>query len=437
MNAKYRKRFALVASLGAWVLVTAPAAQAAHQCQPQQVQIGTEQIQTGTKQVQIGTSTVPVYEQQPVYSTVAVYEQQPVYGSVPVYETVPVYSTRYVPAVYGTRSVPAGEKIVGYKDVVTRGYTVETYYFDYFHTNFWKSMPEFTCWSKKPITACGQHGTGWIRHEMGGGPVSFVTPWAHTESVPIYGPAYRTESYLISAGYVDRYQVGTKQVKVGTEQVQTGSKQVKVGTEQVQTGTKQVRVGTSSVPVYEERPVYATVPVYDTVCTPIPDTEQPVLTYTLTYSANGGLGAVPPSVVANAGSTISLAGAGSLYRSGYSFAGWALTPSGSVSGSVPLNSNVTVYAIWSPVATTVATYSVRYNANGGANPPASSTVESGGEFVAAAGTGMTAPAGKRFAGWNSSSAGSGTAYTPGALYSPRGNINLYAVWVSSGVVRPS
>ena len=462
MNTKFRKQLALVASVVAWMLVAVPAADANHQCQPQQVQIGTQQVQTGTKQVQVGTTTVAVYETQPVYGTVdvyetqpvygtvAVYETQPVYGTVSVYETVPVYSTRYVAAVYGTRTVEKGTKITGYESVVKTGYTDVVDCCLYWHTNYWKDGFTNTCFAFKPIYACGTHGSGYLYHEVGG-PTSYTktVSYTYTAREPVYGPAYVTEKYLISAGYTDTYQSGTKQVKVGTEQVQTGTKQVKVGTEQVQTGTKQVKVGTelvqtgtkqvkvgtTSAPVYETQPVYTTVPVYDTICVPIPDTQQPVTTYTLSYSSNGGSGSTPASATASAGTTVSLAGSGSLSRAGYSFTGWSLTQSGSTIGSVSLNGNLTVYAIWSPVA--VATYTVSYNANGGINPPAPTSVASGGQFTAALGTAMTAPTGKKFAGWNTSSTGSGMTYYSGASYSLAGSMNLYAVWVKTGVVRPT
>ena len=460
MKSKFRKQFALVASLAAWLLVASPAANAAHQCQPQQVQTGTQQVQTGTRQVQVGTNTVPVYETQPVYgtvavyetqpvySTVAVYETQPVYGTVPVYETQPVYSTRYVPAEYGTRTVERGTKIVDYVTVSKTGWTDVVTCCTYWHTNYWKNGTTNTCYASYPIDACGTHGNGYLYHKMGSFSETQIITYTYNVREPVYGPAYVTERYQIAAGYTQRYesgtkqvkvgteqvQIGTKQVKVGTEQVQTGTKQVYVGTEQVQTGTKQVKVGTTSAPVYETQSVYATVPVYEIVCVPIPHGPQPVTTYTLSYSPNGGSGSAPASATANVGTTISLAGSGSLTRAGYSFTGWSLTPSGSTIGSVSLNGNVTVYAIWSAVP--VVTYTVTYNANGGTNPPASISVPSGGQFTAAAGTAMTAPTGKRFAGWNTSSTATGPTYAPGGIYSPTGNVTLYAVWLKS-VVRPT
>jgi uncharacterized repeat protein (TIGR02543 family) len=185
---------------------------------------------------------------------------------------------------------------------------------------------------------------------------------------PIYGPAYITERYVISAGHIEEYQSGTKQVKVGTEQVQTG--------------TQNVKIGTDIVPVYEDRPIYTTLHIYEIVCIPITDTATPTpvatpvatstpaptptftpapptptptftpaptpppSTNTLIYRANGGTGSVPPSVSVNTGSMVNLAGAGSLFRTGYTFTGWSTSPSGSTIGSLVVNSNTTVYAVW-------------------------------------------------------------------------------------------
>lgn len=371
MNLNFRKQFAILASAIAMMLVFIPASQAAHQCQPTQVQTGTQQVQTGTKQVRTGTSYIPIYETQPIYSTVSVYETQP------------IYSTRYVPAVYGTRTVESGTKIVDYVWVRKAG-TVTTPVTTYYHQNHWKSIGHTTpCTSTEPITACGAHGSDWLHHHVWSKDVMMVEYFYYESLEPVYGPAYITERYLISAGYTETYQVGTKQVKIGTEQVQTG--------------TKNVRIGTDIVPIYEDQPVYTTVPVYGIVCIPIPDTITPTpvatptqpstpiptstpaptpiptltpaptptpaptttatpnptptiipTTNTLTYRANGGSGSVPPSLSANTGSVINLAGAGSLFRKDYVFTGWSTNPSGSTLSSVVLNSNVTVYAVWVP-----------------------------------------------------------------------------------------
>jgi uncharacterized repeat protein (TIGR02543 family) len=356
MNINLKKRFAILASAVAMMLVFIPASNAAHQCQPTQVQTGTQQVQTGTKQVRTGTSYIPIYEPRPIFSTV------------PIYETQPVYSSRYVPTEYGYRTVENGTKITGYQWVSKTG-SVTTPVTTYFHQNHWKAAGHTApCSSTEPITACGAHGSDWLHHHMYSKDVLVKEYFTYSAYEPIYGPAYITERYVISAGHIEEYQSGTKQVKVGTEQVQTG--------------TQNVKIGTDIVPVYEDRPIYTTLHIYEIVCIPITDTATPTpvatpvatstpaptptftpapptptptftpaptpppSTNTLIYRANGGTGSVPPSVSVNTGSMVNLAGAGSLFRTGYTFTGWSTSPSGSTIGSLVVNSNTTVYAVW-------------------------------------------------------------------------------------------
>ena len=354
-----KKFLALVGSVISLTLIAVPASQAAHQCQPTQVQTGTQQVQTGTKQVRTGTSYIPIYESQPIFSTVSVYETQP------------VYSSRYVPTEYGYRTVENGTKIIGTKWVTKRepngAVTI------YSHQNHWvKAGHVPPCYDTVPIVACGEHrsdGDVFKHHHLAEKTTMTYIEYDVLELV--YGPAYKQERYVISAGHTEQYQSGTKQVKVGSEQVQTG--------------TQNVRVRTETVPLYEDRPIYTTLPVYGIICTPIPDTATPTpvatstptptptptpvatststptptptptptqvavqSTNTLTYRSNGGSGSVPPLISANTGTKINLAGAGSLFRKDYTFTGWSTTPSGSTISSVVMNSNVTVYAVWVP-----------------------------------------------------------------------------------------
>ena len=68
---------------------------------------------------------------------------------------------------------------------------------------------------------------------------------------------------------------------------------------------------------------------------------------TITFGANGGQGTVPGTIVADHDSIVDLPDAGDLVRTGYTFVGWSLTPSGEALGdSLMLTSDVTLYAVW-------------------------------------------------------------------------------------------
>ena len=76
------------------------------------------------------------------------------------------------------------------------------------------------------------------------------------------------------------------------------------------------------------------------------------------------------------------------------------------------------------------TYAVTYSPNGGTGTaPTQAHMAANATFAAAAATGLTAPAGKQFKQWNTSSAGTGTAYAPGATVTmPASALTLYAIW---------
>ena len=74
-------------------------------------------------------------------------------------------------------------------------------------------------------------------------------------------------------------------------------------------------------------------------------------TYTLSYDANGGTGAVPASVTRNYNVDVTVAGGGGLSLSGYSFAGWNILANGNgtayVAGSTfTFTANAILYAQW-------------------------------------------------------------------------------------------
>ncbi len=76
-----------------------------------------------------------------------------------------------------------------------------------------------------------------------------------------------------------------------------------------------------------------------------------------------------------------------------------------------------------------AKYTVDYNANGATGTvPASQTVMEGASVHVAEATGLTAPTGKLFAGWNTAQDGSGTYYKAGDSLVVTDNTTLYATW---------
>lgn len=78
------------------------------------------------------------------------------------------------------------------------------------------------------------------------------------------------------------------------------------------------------------------------------------------------------------------------------------------------------------------TYTITYDANGATSgsPPANATYTTGGSpTTVASNSGVLARSNYTFAGWNTSSDGSGTTYVPGVdSYSSRANVTLFAMW---------
>jgi len=72
---------------------------------------------------------------------------------------------------------------------------------------------------------------------------------------------------------------------------------------------------------------------------------------TVTYDSNGGSGSAPSGSAAVEGSYITVASKGDLYREGYNFVGWNTAADGTgdtyqPGDLMPVESNVTLYAIW-------------------------------------------------------------------------------------------
>ena len=161
-------------------------------------------------------------------------------------------------------------------------------------------------------------------------------------------------------------------------------------------------------------------------------------TYSVKYNANGGSGTMSNSSHTYGSSKALTANA--FTRTGYDFAGWATSASGAVvysNGQSVSNlsstqgATVTLYAKW-----TANTYTINYNANGGAGTTASSshTYDASKNLTA---NGFTR-SGYRFLGWSTSNTATSATYTDKASVknlATSGSITLYAVWQKVYVIQ--
>ena len=159
--------------------------------------------------------------------------------------------------------------------------------------------------------------------------------------------------------------------------------------------------------------------------------------YTLSYDANGGTGTTPTSVTATVGSALTIAtntGPTPLVRTNYTFTNWNTQANGLGTSYAPgastfmPGSNVTLYAIWTPVDHTLS-----YDLNGAAGtPPTSQTVTH--DTTATVTSSVPTRTGYTFTGWNTLANGTGTSYASGATTSPiTTDITLYAIWSADEV----
>lgn len=168
-------------------------------------------------------------------------------------------------------------------------------------------------------------------------------------------------------------------------------------------------------------------------------------TFTITYSANGGIGSNQTQSVVY-GSTFTAKGA-IFTRVGYELDYWT-TPSGNwglnASGTYGWTTNVTFSAHWK----SLSQYTITYNANGGSGAPSNQSKYAGETIKLSSTTptkvvrltynangGSVSPSYKditlSFRIWNTNSSGTGTNYSPGASYSSDSSITLYAQYNSN------
>jgi uncharacterized repeat protein (TIGR02543 family) len=158
-------------------------------------------------------------------------------------------------------------------------------------------------------------------------------------------------------------------------------------------------------------------------------------TYTITYNGNGHTGGtVPPEQIKIEDIDITLAvNSGELSKTGYVFAGWNTAADGTGTdyaegATYTLNASLVLYAKW----TQLPTYTVSYDGNQATSGtvPANQVKTQGINLILATNTGNLARTGYNFIGWNTKPDGTGTAYTPGGIYSVDASVTLYAAWTS-------
>jgi len=161
-----------------------------------------------------------------------------------------------------------------------------------------------------------------------------------------------------------------------------------------------------------------------------------VNTYTLSYDGNGNTGGSAPVDASSPyafNSTVPVAGAGTLTKTGKGFAGWNTQPGGGgaaypAGGSIAnFAANTVLYAQWS-TSTNALTY-MGNGSTGGTVPVDGSSPYNYGAYATVLPAGSLVRTGYSFAGWNSAADGSGTAFAVGSfvpnLVAP---MVLYAQW---------
>lgn len=158
-------------------------------------------------------------------------------------------------------------------------------------------------------------------------------------------------------------------------------------------------------------------------------------TYTLTYDANGGTGTVPTDSNKYAKGTYAQVVSGNgLTREGMIFLGWstdqnAVSPAYYPGGSVKINDNTTLYAVW---GTPTGKAAITYHSNFGNDQTRKSEDKPINSLITVEGYGnlnLPSRTGYEFTGWNTASDGTGTAYAAGATARlTAGGNDLYAQW---------
>ncbi|MGA2970294.1 MAG: InlB B-repeat-containing protein [Acidimicrobiales bacterium] len=147
--------------------------------------------------------------------------------------------------------------------------------------------------------------------------------------------------------------------------------------------------------------------------------------FAVTFNANGGSG----SMTAQSENSMTALSANSFAYAGYIFSGWNTQANGSGTSygdgsSYSFSAALALYAQWTAVSVVANTYTVSFNANGGAGSMSPESSNTGASLSANA----FGRSGYTFSGWNTQANGSGTGYADRASYGFGANVTLYAQW---------
>ena len=167
--------------------------------------------------------------------------------------------------------------------------------------------------------------------------------------------------------------------------------------------------------------------------------------YTINFDANGGSICDSTSMRVKDASvqggkistTLPSAESLSLSREGYTFKGWAKSPSATSAeykncGMITISSNITLYAVWAYNAN----YTINFDSNGGNIISSSQVVKGETETVGgnistnlktSSSVGLNR-SGYKFMGWTGSPSSQSVLYRDGSKITISGDITLYAVW---------
>lgn len=152
-----------------------------------------------------------------------------------------------------------------------------------------------------------------------------------------------------------------------------------------------------------------------------------IVTYTVSYDANGGSGA-PAKQTKTAGKTLTLSTT-KPSKAGYTFNNWSGSDSKTYTPGTTYSTdaNLKLTAKWTK--NDPKTYKVRYNANGGSGAPAEQTKTAGKTLTLS----TTKPTRNDYAfkGWGSSATSTTVLYSAGGSYTADASITLYAIWAST------
>ena len=140
---------------------------------------------------------------------------------------------------------------------------------------------------------------------------------------------------------------------------------------------------------------------------------------TVTYDSQGG-SSVDPAVVENGGTVV----LPTPTKEHFVFAGWFTAADGGTQVTSPLTvtADMTLYAQWTPAAT----YTLKYDANGGSGSMDSATYYAQ-DVATVADNGFTR-IGYTFVSWNTAADNSGTTYAAGSPLAMMSDVTLYAQW---------